>query len=227
MKNYRITVNCQMKNTKERQEKIDNGNKYVSDNTRNYTEYIYTEAESALKAYRFAQNETRQKTNRSYEKDKIFGFTVDYSLTDEKSSVKSIGATIINDDDLGFSLSFAISRMIIFEARYDRTGNNKYMDFATSAFRFNRPKTDCIEGGQVQKQLLPKGSKARQFFDKWDNLHLNRLGDLEYSELLKDIETLKDNYYFITDTNFNKQRSLSMTIPKKYSIFGGNNIERA
>lgn len=98
-----------------------------------------------------------------------------------------------------FQAVFQINKMITFEVDYYTLSNNKSAHFSTSANEFIRSKRDYLRGGQAQADLLPKGSKARAFWEKWDSLHLCDLTDEQYTELLKDIEELKANYNYIFD----------------------------
>ena len=96
-----------------------------------------------------------------------------------------------------FHYAFEITRTIIFEVSYYTLGNNKTPYFTTSASQFNRPKSDWITCGQAQDELLPKGSKARIFYKKWDEKHLKNLTEAEYKELRSDLEVLKEKYNYI------------------------------
>lgn len=55
------------------------------------------------------------------------------------------------------------------------------------------------KGGQAQRDLLPKFSPARRFFEKWDHCHLHDLTPAEYEEIAADIEELKTRYNYIED----------------------------
>lgn len=98
--------------------------------------------------------------------------------------------------------AFQISKTVIFEVKYYILGNNEKPYFSTSANEFNRPKTDWVRGGQAQDDLLPRNptfGNARKFWKKWDTKHLQDLTDNEYTELLQDIQTLKDTYNYIEE----------------------------
>lgn len=101
-----------------------------------------------------------------------------------------------------FMYAFCIDKTTVFEVDYYTLGNNKAPDFSTYAAKFNRPKSDWSEGGQAQERLLPVGSPARKFFDKWDHLHLHDLTDEEYSEIRTDIEELKRAYPYYVGYEF-------------------------
>lgn len=97
--------------------------------------------------------------------------------------------------------AFQITKTVIFEVNYYILGNNKNPHFSTSAYKFNRPKTDWSMGGQTQDDLLPRNpfGNARKFWKKWDKKHLQDLTNNEYIELLQDIQTLKDTYNYIEE----------------------------
>lgn len=115
---------------------------------------------------------------------------------------------IVNDDEKSLKYSFRIGDRNIFEVRYDRTGNNKNMDFATSSSELNKRRTDITRGGQAQKDLLKEGTKARDFYEKWDKKHLGTLTQKEYNELVNDIEDLKKEYPHIEGDSFYAQAQL-------------------
>ena len=66
-----------------------------------------------------------------------------------------------------FHYGFEITRKIIFKVSYYTLGSNKNAYFTTGASEFNQPKTDWCRCGQAQEGLLPKGSKAYEFYKKW------------------------------------------------------------
>ena len=120
-----------------------------------------------------------------------------------------------------FHYAFEITRKIIFNVSYYTLLTNRYPFFTTSVDKFNQPKTDYCEWGQVQEELLPEGSAAYKFYKKWDVKHLHNLTPDEYNDLCKDIERLKSKYNYVckeTDTfagtnsyiPFYKAKELSM-----------------
>lgn len=114
-----------------------------------------------------------------------------------------------------FEYTFQITKKIIFEVRYnDLSGANREPDFATSCAVFNQPKTDFDRCGQCQADVLPKG-KARNFWEKWDNLHLHKLDETQEEELLLDVEELKAKYNWCAGSGFCEQRELSKMNLKK------------
>lgn len=98
-----------------------------------------------------------------------------------------------------FMYCFQIDKMTVFEVEFYTLGNNKKPYFSTSAARFIRSKRDYSECGQAQKSILPKHSAVRQFYDKWDYLHLHNLTQEEYVGIIADIEELKTKYNYIED----------------------------
>ena len=127
-------------------------------------------------------------------------------------------------DRYEFMYTFQITRTVIFGVKYYTLGSNEAPYFSTSAWVFNRPKTDFKRGGQCQKEVL-KGY-AYQFWVKWDKHHLKDLNDNDYKELLQDIEELKARYNYIDtirDTfagthyyhSFYSEKNLSMQPLKK------------
>lgn len=125
-----------------------------------------------------------------------------------------------------FMYCFQISKLIVFEVEYYTLGGNKAPYFSTSAAEFIRSKRDYSRCGQAQRELLPKHSPARRFFEKWDYCHLHDLTPAEYEEITADIEQLKARYNYIEDVcdTFRGSRSsipfykvveLSKQTPKK------------
>lgn len=98
-----------------------------------------------------------------------------------------------------FMYCFQISKLIVFEVQYYTLSTNTTPHFATSANEFIRSKRDYSRCGQAQAALLPKGSPARRFWQKWDPLHLKDLTPAQYEELTADIEELKARYNYIED----------------------------
>lgn len=98
-----------------------------------------------------------------------------------------------------FMYVFQISKLITFEVEFYTLGTNSAPYFSTSANEFCRSKRDYTRGGQAQRDLLPKFSPARRFFEKWDHCHLHDLTPAEYEEVTADIENLKARYNYIED----------------------------
>lgn len=98
-----------------------------------------------------------------------------------------------------FMYCFQIDKMTVFEIEYYTLSNNKSPYFSTSAAQFIRSKRDYSRCGQCQKDILPRHSAARRFYDKWDRLHLHDLTPEEYEEMTADIEALKARYNYIED----------------------------
>lgn len=123
-----------------------------------------------------------------------------------------------------FMYAFLLDRMTVFEVNFYTLGRNDAPYFSTSAARFSRNKYDYTSAGQAQKRLLY--GKAKQFYEKWDHLHLHDLTDDEYSEIVSDIEELKRAYpYYVayefdgkatrTSIPFYEIREKSMEVPRK------------
>lgn len=98
-----------------------------------------------------------------------------------------------------FMYVFQISKLITFEVNFYTLGTNSAPYFSTSANEFCRSKLDYTRSGQAQRDLLPKFSLARRFFEKWDHCHLHDLTPAEYEEIAADIEELKTRYNYIED----------------------------
>lgn len=121
-----------------------------------------------------------------------------------------------------FMYAFIISRTRVFEVEYGAIKENKDWYFATSAAKFNQPKTDWQTCGQCEEEVL--FGKPKLFFRKWNHKHLTPLTESEYSELLADIEGLKEAYplFVYKDENypcyyipFREIKDLSMKFKKQ------------
>ena len=118
----------------------------------------------------------------------------------------------------GFLSVFQVTRTITFEVEYYTLGSNSSPYFSTSANVFNRPKTGYNEFGQCQESALPHGSKAYQFYKKWDNKHLSDLTESEYEEMISDLETLKNKYNYIIEEPSKNHSSISFYKCKELSM---------
>ena len=96
-----------------------------------------------------------------------------------------------------FLVVFQINRMTVFEVDYGAIKSNTNWHFSTSAATFIRSKRDYNTCGQCQKRVL-KG-KAKSFFEKWDAFHLKSLTPEQYSEMLSDLQELKNTYNYIEE----------------------------
>jgi hypothetical protein len=114
-----------------------------------------------------------------------------------------------------FQLTFQLSKLIMFNVSYDTVGSNENPYFSTSADEFARGKRDFNRCGQAQDDLTRSFPIARNFWKKWDNLHLKKLTDEELEELMEDIEVLKEEYNYTTDTNFYDLVEFSKQNPKR------------
>lgn len=97
-----------------------------------------------------------------------------------------------------FQYTFVVARGRIFEVNYRTLATNAKPYFATSAAKFNRPRTDFNQCGQAQDDLLV--GVARKFYKKWDRLHLKELTEDQHAELSQDIEALKIAYPYYIET---------------------------
>lgn len=116
-----------------------------------------------------------------------------------------------------FTYCFSITKMIIFEVSYYTLGSNEHPYFTTSACKFNQPKTDWSEGGQAQDRLLT--GKAKEFWEKWDYLHLKDLTDIQYMEIRQDIDNLVDTYRYIYRTAEDHVKTFSFYDIKELSMW--------
>jgi hypothetical protein len=122
------------------------------------------------------------------------------------------------NDKKEFHAVFMVSRKIGFEVEYYRLGSNTNQHFTTQAFEFNQPKTDYTRCGQSQELLKGVANKAYKFYKKWDKLHLHAMTEMQYNEMITDIEVLKVVYpcHLISDNDirFSSIKNLSMTFKK-------------
>ena len=93
-----------------------------------------------------------------------------------------------------FHYCFKVSRKVVFKVNYYRLGGNKFKRFSTSAAQLNHINSDYNHCGQAQESLLPINSKAMNFYQKWDFMHIKDLSARQHAEILKDIEDLKQQY---------------------------------
>lgn len=100
-----------------------------------------------------------------------------------------------------FRCALMVDRSTVFEVRYATLGRNAAPYFATDAGRLNPRRTDYTECGQAQNHLLPVGSDARRFWEKWDAKHLCRLTDEERAEVWADLQGLMGRYGHIAITS--------------------------
>ena len=117
-----------------------------------------------------------------------------------------------------FLAVFQVTRTITFEVEYYTLGSNKNPDFSTSANEFNRPKTDYNRCGQCQEDVLPRGSKAYQFYKKWNYKHLLDLTESEYEEMIADLEILKNKYNYIIEEPSKNHSSICFHTCKELSM---------
>ena len=140
------------------------------------------------------------------------------------NSDEDIEVTDVKDE---FLYAFLLDRMTVFKVEFCSLDRNCAPHFSTSAARFSRNKQDYTLGGQAQEELLY--GKAKQFYEKWDHLHLHDLTDDEYDEIVSDIEDLKRAYpYYVayefdgkatrTSIPFYEIREKSMEVPRSRSV---------
>ena len=115
-----------------------------------------------------------------------------------KTDVKAIAEPTTPKE---FRCAFQITRTITFEVCYHTLGGNDAPSFSTQASRLNTRRTDYAECGQAQDSLLPKGTGARRFWEKWDGKHLSVLTDEERDEMWADIEQLRRRYNYLIVTS--------------------------
>lgn len=110
--------------------------------------------------------------------------------TAEATATETIADLVPNE----FRAAFQVTKTIMFEVRYNTLGGNAAPYFSTEAARLNTRRTDYSECGQCQERLLPKGSVARKFWEKWDAKHLDRLSDDERKQMWDDLGELRCAY---------------------------------
>lgn len=96
-----------------------------------------------------------------------------------------------------FIAAFQLDRMNVFEVRFYTLGSNKTPDFATTAGHFIRSKRDYDRCGQCQETICKNFKVAYDFYKKWDVKHLSDLTEVEYNEMVNDLNKLKETYNYI------------------------------
>jgi hypothetical protein len=145
-------------------------------------------------------------------------------------------------NQIKFLAVFQLSRTEVFEVEYKDFGNQKPF-LSTSCSVFNRSKTDYVQYGQCQKDILypcsvegknepdhtvkhDRYAPARNFFEFWDSYHLKGLSDELHEKLMKDVEILKEAYNHtyseevkivgsLNGFGFHTARKLTMQNPKQ------------
>lgn len=112
-----------------------------------------------------------------------------------------------------FTVSFRIAKRKSFTVYYRLNDNQSY--FSTTAELLNYKRSDYSQCGQAQNDILYRGSLAYDFFKKWDIKHLETLTALEFEELEKDINVLKNKYPYIKNDNFDNMVELDREVSKK------------
>ena len=123
---------------------------------------------------------------------------------------KSIEETnlILKENDLlsyddAFAVTFRISKKKFFRVNFGQTKSHRQQPyFTTSGGILNYKRSDWNRCGQCQDSILLENSKAYQFFDKWNKLHLSTLTKEQYKELHDDLQELKAEYRYIESDRF-------------------------
>lgn len=113
-----------------------------------------------------------------------------------------------------FKAVIQLSKTVIFEVEYYTLGHNSKPYFATSASVFCRNKRDYNMCGQCQEDVL-KG-KAKNFWKKWDTLHLKDLSEEEYAEMHRDLEDLFKVYNYMYE-EYNEEEKPYITTGFRFS----------
>lgn len=103
-----------------------------------------------------------------------------------------------------FTITFRVKKKHFFTVQFGGLKRHTQQPyFSTSGGILNHIRSDWNQCGQCQSYILPSGSLFRNFFDKWDTLHIKRLTMEQYNELVKDLEELKEKYTHIDNDHFN------------------------
>jgi len=100
----------------------------------------------------------------------------------------------MNNKQQTIHATFVLSPYVCFNVDYYYCGSNENPHFSTSANLFNKVKSDYNQCGQAQNSLLPRFTKAFNFFKKWDKLHLKMLTEEQLKELNNDLLELSKKY---------------------------------
>lgn len=114
--------------------------------------------------------------------------------------------------DYSFCIEIRNKRKTQFNVTYIHRAGNNTPYFATSCFVMNHVRTDINQGGQCQKRVLPIGSLAYAFYEKWDKKHLQELNEQELAEMLVDIEGLKNKYDYVSIVDGKQEVTFGMEI---------------
>lgn len=114
--------------------------------------------------------------------------------------------------DYSFCIEKGNKRKIQFSVSYVHRAGNKEPYFATDSSLMNHTRTDINRGGQCQKDVLPNGSLAYKFYEKWDKKHLQTLNNQEMTEVLADIEELKKKYDYVSIVDGKQEVTFTMEV---------------
>jgi len=93
-----------------------------------------------------------------------------------------------------FIKTFRLRKRVLFTVSYGETELlNQAPYFFTQSCELNRRRDDYNTFGQAQKELLIDGP-AREFWEKWDGKHMNKLTIKQYDELMIDLDALSLKY---------------------------------
>ena len=104
-----------------------------------------------------------------------------------------------------FRYMFMTAPNTIFAVDNRTIGNNNFSYFNTSVYELNKNRHAFKIAGQAQDELLPEGSMAKRFYDKWKSKAFETLSKDTLQKMSIDIESLKQSYSYdeiITDTTF-------------------------
>ncbi|MFK4565448.1 hypothetical protein [Enterococcus sp. UD-01] len=104
--------------------------------------------------------------------------------------------------DRSFVRSIRVRKNTYFSVCYGNLKANQKPYFSTSAFQFNRLRTDYEMAGQAQNDLLMADSTAFHFFTKWDKFHTCCLTISEYEEMRRELKELERRYETLSTSNF-------------------------
>ena len=96
-----------------------------------------------------------------------------------------------------FMAVFQLSKMRVFNVEFYTLSTNSHPYFATQASEFIRSKRDYSTCGQAQDYVTKGFTTARNFWQKWNPMHLKDMTEEQYTEMVSDLETLKKKYNYI------------------------------
>ena len=119
-----------------------------------------------------------------------------------------------------FKFSFQLSKIAILTICYYKLVENESAEFTISVTVLRGAKGDGAVARFVNKFNMcghcKEGYGAAKFFvDKFNSLHNECLNEMQYNEIVAEIEILKQKYNWIESESFNKIVSMSKLTPKK------------